>query len=84
MNTTPTPDESEFVSAYTGLTLRDVQKRSPAQRRQLWERDRQAIADLWFEGDVEQADEAMESLPYSAIPTWEDVDRVARAMRRSS
>jgi hypothetical protein len=47
----------------------------------MWEQDRQAIADLWFDGDAEKADVALDAMPYSSIPDWSDVDRAARAFR---
>lgn len=71
-----------FTSVYAGMTGAQISALPAARRRRMWESDRQAIADLWFSGDVERADKALETLPYSTIPDWEDVDGMARVFRR--
>lgn len=70
-----------FVSVYEGMSGRRVDNLPAAHRRAMWEQDRQAIADLWFDGDAEKADVALDAMPYSSIPDWSDVDRAARAFR---
>lgn len=55
---------------------------APSKRalRREWARRRKEVADTWFDGDEDRADEVLDSLPYSTIPEWDDVDRVMRAL----
>src|SRR5690606_40436829 len=68
---------------------KERQRRYRAERRRReglrkeWERQRQHIADTYFYGDVQRADDVMEALPFSAIPTWEDVENAIQAVTRS-
>lgn len=78
--TSTEPIPAAFVSAYTGLNGFQVGKLPASERRALWEADRQRIADLWFDGDVDRADAVLDTMPYSTIPDWSDVDRAARAI----
>ena len=66
-----------FTSAYKGMSGRQVESLPAARRRAMWEQDRQAIADLWFDGDADRADAALDAMPYSTIPNRSDVDPAA-------
>lgn len=49
-------------------------------RRRLYQQQRQAVADLYFDGDTDKADAVLESLPYSCIPDWHDVITVLETL----
>lgn len=75
---------TEFKSAFDSLTGFGIQQLPPAERRRRWEQDREAVAGLWFGGNLDRADQMLDSLPYSAIPEWGDVDRVMRLVESAT
>jgi hypothetical protein len=50
------------------------------QRRKQWAADRKELAAKWFDGDETFAQEFLESLPYSAIPEWNDAEYVMETL----
>lgn len=56
---------------------------APSKRalRREWTRRRKEVADTWFDGDEDRADEVLGSLPYSTIPGWQDVDHVMQTIK---
>lgn len=50
-------------------------------RQRQWARDRQEVAEAFFDGDVDAAETLLLALPYSAIPSWQDVVTVIETYR---
>jgi hypothetical protein len=53
---------------------------NPKQRKIQWEKDRQSVANAYFDGNRDSADSALNALPYSAIPGWSDLALVLQAL----
>lgn len=53
---------------------------TPEERAQRETEDRETVIREWFNGDAAAAERAMNALPYSTIPTWEDLDTVIAAV----
>lgn len=47
-----------------------------ADRRAEFVRDRSKIAEEWFGGNEQHAQDALDALPFSTIPGWADLDDV--------
>lgn len=49
--------------------------------RERYGEDRQQVADTFFGGSIEAAEEMIDTLPYSEIPGWQDVVTVIEKYR---
>lgn len=58
-------------------------QKTAAERRAEWEENRRRVADRWFGGDTDHAENVLDALPYSEIPDWSSLDTVMRAINRS-
>lgn len=48
-----------------------------------WAANRQRVADRWFRGDTDLAEDVLNALPYSEIPDWSSLDMVMEAINQS-